>query len=132
MPSAEELLAVARERRRQGDIAGSYAALRQGLSIGALDSCRRQVTSLLSGCNMKAIVRGHFRIVDSEGVDWTPRGGRERAVIALLFGVLGMGLWVLGIHLYQDHTNLHTLVNIEAQRQQAIQQAQQKPAPPAK
>ena len=49
------------------------------------------------------------------------------ALVALLFGVLGMGLWVIGIHLYQDHQNLHALINLEVQRAQA----QQKAAPPA-
>ena len=42
-------------------------------------------------------------------------------VIALLFGMLGVGLVLVGLHLYQDHVNLHALIQIEAQRQQAAQ-----------
>lgn len=48
------------------------------------------------------------------------------AVVALLFGILGVGLSVLAQHLYQDHQMLHALIQIEAQRQQAA-----KPAAPA-
>ena len=49
------------------------------------------------------------------------------AVVALLFGALGVGLALVGQHLYQDHQTLHVLIQIEAQRQQAAQKA----APPA-
>ncbi len=50
------------------------------------------------------------------------------ALVALLFGVLGMALWVVGLHLYQDHQNLHTIIALEVQRAQAAQAA----AAPAK
>lgn len=62
---------------------------------------------------------------------WAGRSVRQRlitAIVALLFGVLGMGLWVVGIHLYQDHQNLHVLINLEVQRSQAPQAAQPPPA----
>lgn len=47
----------------------------------------------------------------------------RRAVVTFLIGLLGAGLGVLLMfaaqHLYQDHLNLHALVQLEAQRQQA-------------
>jgi hypothetical protein len=40
------------------------------------------------------------------------------------FGALGMvimlGLYLVGVHLYQDHQNLHVLVNMELQREQQM------------
>jgi hypothetical protein len=48
------------------------------------------------------------------------------ALIALLFGILGVGLALAGAHLYQDHRNLHALVDMVVKQQQA---AQAKPAP---
>lgn len=52
-------------------------------------------------------------------------------LVALVCGLIGMGLWVVGIHLYQDHQNLHALINLEVQRAQA-QQKQAAQPPPAK
>lgn len=49
------------------------------------------------------------------------------AIVALVFGVLGVGLALVGAHLWNDHLVFHELVRLEAQRQQAAQ----KPSPPA-
>lgn len=49
---------------------------------------------------------------------------RQRVIVGIVYllaGLVGMGLWTVGIHLYQDHQNLHALVNVELQRQQAMQ-----------
>ncbi len=48
-------------------------------------------------------------------------------IVALIFGALGVGISFGVAHLWDDHTLLHTLVQIEAQRQQAAQKA----TPPA-
>ena len=51
-------------------------------------------------------------------------------LIALVLGVLSFsaawGAW----HLWQDHRVFHELLNLEIQRQQAIQQMRQQQAPP--
>jgi hypothetical protein len=49
------------------------------------------------------------------------------ALIAFVFGVLGVGLALLAQVAYQDHKTLQVLVQIEAQRQQAAKP----PAAPA-
>jgi hypothetical protein len=57
----------------------------------------------------------------------------KSALYIVGFGALGMalmlGLYVVGAHLWQDHANLHALVNIEYQREQAMGPAKAAPAP---
>jgi hypothetical protein len=43
--------------------------------------------------------------------------------ISLLAGFGGVLVALACLHLYQDHTNLHALVNLELQRAQAAQKA---------
>jgi hypothetical protein len=43
--------------------------------------------------------------------------------ISLLAGFGGVLIGLACLHLYQDHTNLHALVNLELQRAQAAQKA---------
>ena len=42
------------------------------------------------------------------------------AAIGLLSAVLGMGLYSIGKHLWQDHLALHELAVIELKRQQGL------------
>lgn len=57
---------------------------------------------------------------------WTGAG-----VGFMVLGIIGALLLLIGVHLYQDHTNLHGLVNMVVQQQQrAAQQGQ--PTQPAK
>ena len=51
-------------------------------------------------------------------------------VAPLALGILGMGLFYAGAHVWQDHQVLHALVAEAIQRQQAQQQRPQ-PAPRA-
>lgn len=44
-------------------------------------------------------------------------------ILSLFAGIVGMGLVLVGAHLWQDHQALHVLIQIEAQRQQAAQKA---------
>lgn len=53
-----------------------------------------------------------------------------KAVAGGLVGIsIGLVLWLVGLHLYQDHQNFHALIDLELRRAQA---AQQQAAPPAK
>jgi len=38
-------------------------------------------------------------------------------LLSLLAGFLGMSLFYLGFHIYQDHQNLHALINMVVQQQ---------------
>jgi hypothetical protein len=48
-----------------------------------------------------------------------------------LMGVLGMYMYLQGLHLAQDHAALHQLVQIELARQQQAAAPQPQPLPPA-
>lgn len=53
-------------------------------------------------------------------------------VVGLLAGILGVGLALLGRHLWQDHLALHELAAIEVQRQVQQQQGQAGPGEESK
>lgn len=54
-----------------------------------------------------------------------------RYVLMLVVGLVGAVLFTVALHLYQDHANLHVLIEIEAARQRAIQQPPSAGAPRA-